>query len=233
MIINTLQGSEVDPRRLQISITPFLNNATSSFVEELWKLFLDGQEQPNGIPRILAPAAPVSKDQTKVAETTNVKVEEGKNIEQKCEELNPLKKEYKRTRSRSPVNDEIRRKRRSESRGRRKEEYHQSRHKRSVSPNVNRRRSSPSPIVKRTRRIGSSEERDSPKRRRNSDRNSDYRRRSDSRNNGRSNDYARGGDHRERDRNREREIPIQSGEKLKDRKKSHRRSPSTSGSSTD
>eukprot|EP01039_Chlorochromonas_danica_P008339 gene8339-9192_t len=50
MVINLLQAPEVHPKRMQITLTPFLERNTPLFVEELWSLLVDAQSQPSGIP---------------------------------------------------------------------------------------------------------------------------------------------------------------------------------------
>lgn len=50
MVINLLNHDTLDGRRMQISLTPFLDKSTSKFMEELWGLLIDAQSQPSGIP---------------------------------------------------------------------------------------------------------------------------------------------------------------------------------------
>ncbi|KAI0628547.1 PWI domain-containing protein [Trametes polyzona] len=40
-----------DPRRMQINLTGFLTNSTPAFMSALWKLLLEAQESPAGVPR--------------------------------------------------------------------------------------------------------------------------------------------------------------------------------------
>ena len=47
----TGQDKRVDPQQLQVQLTGFLNKQAQPFVAELWKLLLDAQESPHGIPR--------------------------------------------------------------------------------------------------------------------------------------------------------------------------------------
>ena len=45
------QVKRVDPKQLQIQLTGFLDRQAAPFVAELWKLLLDAQDSPHGIPR--------------------------------------------------------------------------------------------------------------------------------------------------------------------------------------
>ena len=45
------QVKRVDPKQLQIQLTGFLDRQAAPFVAELWKLLLDAQDAPHGIPR--------------------------------------------------------------------------------------------------------------------------------------------------------------------------------------
>jgi serine/arginine repetitive matrix protein 1 len=47
-----LEGG-IDPRILQIRITPFLERNSGPFMTELWALLLDAQSNPGGIPTVL------------------------------------------------------------------------------------------------------------------------------------------------------------------------------------
>jgi len=47
----TGQDKRVDPQQLQVQLTGFLNKQAQPFVAELWKLLLDAQDSPHGIPR--------------------------------------------------------------------------------------------------------------------------------------------------------------------------------------
>ncbi|KAJ8489145.1 hypothetical protein ONZ51_g3099 [Trametes cubensis] len=40
-----------DPRRMQINLTGFLTNSTPAFMSALWKLLLEAQDSPAGVPR--------------------------------------------------------------------------------------------------------------------------------------------------------------------------------------
>ncbi|KAI8974885.1 PWI domain-containing protein, partial [Trametes punicea] len=40
-----------DPRRMQINLMGFLTNSTPAFMSALWKLLLEAQESPAGVPR--------------------------------------------------------------------------------------------------------------------------------------------------------------------------------------
>jgi serine/arginine repetitive matrix protein 1 len=48
--------SAVDPKSLQLQLTGFLEKATKNFVEELWRLLLDAQNNPGGIPTVFLEA---------------------------------------------------------------------------------------------------------------------------------------------------------------------------------
>ena len=50
LIVNILQGEKIDGKRLQLDVTGFLEKQAGSFIEELWQLLIDAQEQPHGIP---------------------------------------------------------------------------------------------------------------------------------------------------------------------------------------
>lgn len=53
LIINMLQGDVIDGRKMQLGVTGFLEKKTPSFMEELWTLLVDAQNnQPSGIPSI-------------------------------------------------------------------------------------------------------------------------------------------------------------------------------------
>jgi serine/arginine repetitive matrix protein 1 len=56
-------SNTVDPRRMQIQLTPFLDADAPAFMQQLWDLLLEAQEAPNGIPQSL------------VEQTATVKVE--------------------------------------------------------------------------------------------------------------------------------------------------------------
>jgi len=47
----TGQDKRVDPQQLQVQLTGFLNKQAQPFVAEPWKLLLDAQDAPHGIPR--------------------------------------------------------------------------------------------------------------------------------------------------------------------------------------
>jgi len=44
---------EINPKRLQINLTPFLEKKTAGFVKELWDLLLSAQDNIGGIPTII------------------------------------------------------------------------------------------------------------------------------------------------------------------------------------
>eukprot|EP01102_Stenamoeba_stenopodia_P021033 TRINITY_DN8376_c0_g1_i1.p1 TRINITY_DN8376_c0_g1~~TRINITY_DN8376_c0_g1_i1.p1 ORF type:complete len:240 (+),score=52.73 TRINITY_DN8376_c0_g1_i1:253-972(+) len=49
-----LEGQEeINPKRLQINLTPFLEKKTPGFVKELWDLLLSAQDNIGGIPTII------------------------------------------------------------------------------------------------------------------------------------------------------------------------------------
>eukprot|EP01041_Mallomonas_annulata_P005395 gene5395-10784_t len=50
LTINTLETKTLEPKRLQFELTGFLEKSSGQFVEELWTLLLDAQDQPSGIP---------------------------------------------------------------------------------------------------------------------------------------------------------------------------------------
>lgn len=52
LVINMLQGSNVDGKKMQLDVTGFLEKQAASFVEELWTLLVDAQSQPSGIPSV-------------------------------------------------------------------------------------------------------------------------------------------------------------------------------------
>lgn len=53
-IVNILQAADVNPKRMQISVAAFLAKNSKLFMEELWTLLVDAQNQSNGIPLKLA-----------------------------------------------------------------------------------------------------------------------------------------------------------------------------------
>lgn len=50
LVINMLQGTEVDGKKMQLDVTGFLEKQSGGFVQELWTLLVDAQDQPSGIP---------------------------------------------------------------------------------------------------------------------------------------------------------------------------------------
>lgn len=52
MVINILQGPEVIGKRMQVMLTPFLDKDTQKFMDELWGLLIDAQNQESGIPSL-------------------------------------------------------------------------------------------------------------------------------------------------------------------------------------
>lgn len=52
LVINMLQGAVVDGKKMQLDVTGFLEKQAGSFVEELWTLLVDAQNQPSGIPSV-------------------------------------------------------------------------------------------------------------------------------------------------------------------------------------
>lgn len=50
LVINMLQGNNLDGKKMQLDVTGFLEKQAGSFVEELWNLLVDAQSQPSGIP---------------------------------------------------------------------------------------------------------------------------------------------------------------------------------------
>eukprot|EP01083_Nonionella_stella_P071855 193283_1 len=53
MIVNLLQQPNLDPRKVQIEITGFLERNTPTFMRELWILLADASTTPEGIPNLL------------------------------------------------------------------------------------------------------------------------------------------------------------------------------------
>lgn len=49
-VINSLEEKNPDPKQLQLDITGFLEKKSPVFVEELWTLLTDAQQQKHGIP---------------------------------------------------------------------------------------------------------------------------------------------------------------------------------------
>ena len=52
LVVNMLQGNEIEGKKLQLDVTGFLGKQSGVFVEELWTLMVDAMAQPNGIPSI-------------------------------------------------------------------------------------------------------------------------------------------------------------------------------------
>jgi serine/arginine repetitive matrix protein 1 len=52
MVNSYLQGKEVDPKKMQLNLTGFLEKDTAAFVTDLWRLLLDAQ-QHSGIPSVM------------------------------------------------------------------------------------------------------------------------------------------------------------------------------------
>lgn len=51
LVMGYLQEKDLDPKRLHINLTPFLEGRTGDFVLELWKMLLSAQENSLGIPK--------------------------------------------------------------------------------------------------------------------------------------------------------------------------------------
>ena len=49
-------GTTADPKRLQLQLTGFLEKSAKQFVEDLWKLLIDAQNNPGGIPTAILEA---------------------------------------------------------------------------------------------------------------------------------------------------------------------------------
>lgn len=52
LVVNILEGETIDPKKLQLDVTGFLEKQAQAFVEELWTLLVDAQDQPSGIPSV-------------------------------------------------------------------------------------------------------------------------------------------------------------------------------------
>ena len=52
-VINMPQGENVDPKRIVLNLIAFLEKKAPSFVEELWTLLVDAQNQPSGVPSVM------------------------------------------------------------------------------------------------------------------------------------------------------------------------------------
>jgi serine/arginine repetitive matrix protein 1 len=50
LIINLINDGDVDGKKLQLSVTAFLDKKAKTFVEELWTLLVDAQNQATGVP---------------------------------------------------------------------------------------------------------------------------------------------------------------------------------------
>lgn len=62
----------VDPRKVQLDLAGFLGDDTPTFVETVWDMLLDAQEQPNSIPRALIEA---KKAELKAASNNKIRNE--------------------------------------------------------------------------------------------------------------------------------------------------------------
>lgn len=51
LVMGYLQEKDVDPKRMHINLTPFLEGKTGDFVLELWTMLLSAQENSLGIPK--------------------------------------------------------------------------------------------------------------------------------------------------------------------------------------
>ncbi|OSD05163.1 PWI domain-containing protein [Trametes coccinea BRFM310] len=58
-----------DPRRMQINLTGFLTNNTPAFMSALWKLLLEAQESPAGVPRTFVEEKKEEMRQAKAGDT--------------------------------------------------------------------------------------------------------------------------------------------------------------------
>lgn len=52
LVINMLQATDIDGRKMQLDVTGFLEKQSGAFIAELWTLLVDAQEQPSGIPSV-------------------------------------------------------------------------------------------------------------------------------------------------------------------------------------
>jgi serine/arginine repetitive matrix protein 1 len=51
LVVNTLSGTpKPDPKQMQLDLTGFLEKQTAGFMEELWTLLADAQQNVHGIP---------------------------------------------------------------------------------------------------------------------------------------------------------------------------------------
>ncbi len=51
-VFTQLEEKEVDPRKLQLYLTGFMQKNAKIFVKELWELMVDAQTSPSGIPTV-------------------------------------------------------------------------------------------------------------------------------------------------------------------------------------
>ncbi|KZT01073.1 PWI domain-containing protein [Laetiporus sulphureus 93-53] len=58
-----------DPRRMQINLTGFLTNHTPTFMSALWKLLVEAQESPAGVPRTFVEEKKEEMRQAKMGDT--------------------------------------------------------------------------------------------------------------------------------------------------------------------
>ena len=50
-IYTSIHEEKIDPKHIQITLTPFLDKNAASFTKHLWDLLLSAQQDVNGIPR--------------------------------------------------------------------------------------------------------------------------------------------------------------------------------------
>ena len=89
LVMGYLHETPLDPKRITLNLTPFLETKASEFVEELWKMLISAQESTLGIPMQLI--------EERKAEIRKEKEE----IEVKIEQIRRLEELKVRQRSRS------------------------------------------------------------------------------------------------------------------------------------
>jgi len=67
LLVNLLEEN-VNPKMIQIQLTPFLEGNTGAFMTELWKLLLSAQETPSGVPQAFIEEAAKERAKQKALE---------------------------------------------------------------------------------------------------------------------------------------------------------------------
>ncbi len=104
LIVNLLEGDVLDPKKMQLDVTGFLEKQAQSFVEELWTLLVDAQTQPSGIPSIFIQQKKeeiINREQLKVNTTKSHTTTNAAQSSLESDDVKPVVDHSKRGDSRS------------------------------------------------------------------------------------------------------------------------------------